>query len=413
MNMRSKLFILLALLFNQAQSQFFFPMNSPVDFLEKPSLLWKFKTNGPVVGSPVIDGETVFVGSLDSTLYALDLATGKTKWKLPTGGAVRSSVCVAQQRLYLLSSDGLLYRMEKDSGRVDGLYQTMTGYIGDRQHDYADYFSSTPVIADSNIYFGSGDYIYSISINDGYLQWTYKTGDLVHTTPAISRNMLYAGSYDGHLYAIDRHTGTLVWKFKTTGKFSFPKGEVTGNPVVAGGIVFAGARDYNLYALDVRGGFANWTKQFQYGWALPVTANDSVIYVGTSDDRTLFAFDIRTGREVWTAPAGFNIFGGCAIGKDIGYFCTLAGKMNGIDLKTGKIIWTIELESYKKNHLSWLKEDDSYRDDIGKLIKTPLDMLVMYGQLGGVFGKPAISGDRIVVAGYDGWVYCFSGQTGN
>jgi eukaryotic-like serine/threonine-protein kinase len=406
--MKIKIMILLVLLVNQANSQMMTSDKVTTDFLSEPSLLWKFKTNGPVVGSPVIDNGTVFIGSLDSTLYALDLATGKVKWKLPTGGAIRSSVCVIQQGMFLLSSDGLLYWMEKDSGRVNGFFQTMNGYIGDRQQDYADYYNSTPVIVDSAIYFGSGEYIYSISINTGNLLWAYKAGDLVHTRPAISKDRLFAGSFDGNLYAIDIKTGNLVWKFKTTGKNSFPKGEVTGNPVVAGGMVIAGARDYNLYALDVRGGFTNWMKQFPSGWALPVTLNDSVIYVGTSDDRTLFAYDLHTGGEVWRADAGFNVFGGCAIGGKMGYFGTLAGKVHGIDLTTGKVAWTIKLDSYKSNHLSWLKADDTYRADITKLIRTPLDVLAMYRDLGGVFGTPALDIEHIVVAGYDGWVYCYS-----
>jgi outer membrane protein assembly factor BamB len=154
-------------------------------------------------------------------------------------------------------------------------------------------------------------------------------------------------------------------------------------------------------------------KQFPQGWAIPATYNDSVVYVGTSDDRQLFALDISTGREMWRAEAGFNIFGGCAVGDKTGYFGTLAGKVHGIDLTNGHIIWTIELDGYKANHLSWLKPDDSYRDDIRHLINTPIDMLAMYRQLGGIFGAPAIAGKRLVVAGYDGWVYCFSGEAKN
>jgi outer membrane protein assembly factor BamB len=411
--MKINLLFLLLLLASQAYSQLMMvppgPM-LPVDITEKPRLLWKYKVSGPVTGSPVIDGGTVYVGSLDSSLYALDLFSGKIKWSLSTGGAIRSSVCIVEKSLFLLSSDGRLYNMEKDSGRVYGFFQTMNGAMADRQHDYADYFTSTPVIEDSTIYFGSGENIYAISINSGHLQWTYKTGDLVHTRPVIDRGRLYAGSFDGNLYAIDIKTGNLTWKFKSTGNYSFPKGEVMGNPVVAAGMVFAGARDFNLYAIDVRGGFCNWMKQFPLGWALPVTANDSVIYVGTSDDRTIYALNIRSGKEVWKTEAGFNVFGGCSFGTTMGYFGTLAGKVHGIDLTTGKIKWTIELDSYKANHLTWLKPDDTYRDDIGKLIKTPLDMLKMYEQLGGIFTTPAAEGDIFVVAGYDGWIYCFSGS---
>ncbi|MCX6303940.1 MAG: PQQ-binding-like beta-propeller repeat protein [Bacteroidetes bacterium] len=409
--MKSTLLILLVLLVGHANCQVMStPVMEPADMLTKPTLLWKYKTNGPIVASPVIENGTVFVGSLDSTLYALDVATGKEKWKQPTGGAIRSSVCMSPKGLFLLSSDGFLFRIDKDSGKVSGFYQTMNGYMGDHQNDYADYFTSTPVIVDSTIYFGSGESIYAISITDGFLRWTYKTGGLVHTRPAIVRDWLYAGSFDGNLYAIDIRTGSLVWKFKTTGKYTFPKGEVTGNPVIAGGMVIAGARDNNLYAVDLRGGYCNWLRQFPSGWALPITVNDSVLYVGSSDDRLLCAFDIRTGRDIWKAPAGFNVFGGCAIGSKFGYFATLAGKIHGVELSTGQIFWSAEVDSYTANHLTWLKKNDSYRADIGKLISTPLDMLTMYRQLGGIFGTPALEGNHLVVAGYDGYIYCFSGE---
>ncbi len=409
--MKSKLLFLLVMIVNHASSQFMSaPEIEPVDFLTQPSLLWKFKANGPIVGSPIIDNGTVFIGSLDSSLYAIDLSTGKEKWKQQTRGPIRSSVCVAPNGLFLIGSDGFLFKLDKDSGKVLGYYQTMNGYMGDLQQDFADYFTSTPVIKDSTIYFASGDYIYAVSTTKGYLNWTFKAGGVVHTRPAIAQNWLYAGSFDGNLYAIDIRTGNLAWKFKTTGKYSFPKGEVTGSPVVAGGMVFAGARDNNLYAVDMRGGYCNWMKQFPAGWALPITVNDSVIYVGTSDDRSFFAFDIRTGTQLWRAPLGFNIFGGCAIGKKMGYVATLAGKVHGVDLTTGEIAWTIELDSYIANHLKWLKKNDTYRADISKLIGTPSDMLVMYGQLGGIFGTPAVDIDHLVVAGYDGWVYCFSSE---
>ncbi|MCX6279379.1 MAG: PQQ-binding-like beta-propeller repeat protein [Bacteroidetes bacterium] len=407
--MKIKILLLAMLIVQQSYCQFSMPGSlQPADFDTMPTLLWKFKTNGPIVGSPVIDKGIVFVGSLDSTLYALDLTNGKVKWKIPTGGPIRSSVCIAQQRLFLLSADGILYQMDKDSGSVNGFFQTMNGYMGDRQHDYADHFNSTPVILDSTIYFGSGEYIYALSINDGYLQWTCKTGNMVHTSPAISAGWLYAGSFDGNLYAVNLKTGNPGWKFKSTGNYFFPKGEIMGNPVVASGMVFAGARDNNLYAVDVKGGSCNWMKQFPFGWALPVTANDSIIYVGTSDDRELYALDIRTGREVWKVNAGFNIIGGVAIATRMGYFGTLAGKIFGVALRTGKIKWTIELDSYKSNRLAWLKDDNSFRDDINKLIKTPLDLLKMYSQLGAIFGTPAVESNKLVVAGYDGWIYCFS-----
>jgi outer membrane protein assembly factor BamB len=203
-------------------------------------------------------------------------------------------------------------------------------------------------------------------------------------------------------------SGSVIWKFKSTGIQAFPKGEFAGNPVIAGGMVFAGARDYNLYAIDIKTGRCNWMKSFPKGWAFPLTLNDSVLLVGTSEDRTLYAFDIRTGVEEWKTEAGFNIFGGVALQGKNGCFSTLAGKLTSIDLSTGKINWTIESESYLQNHKAYLKEEGHFRDDIARIIRTSVDLMEMYGKLGGVFSTPVISEGKLVVAGYDGWIYCYS-----
>jgi outer membrane protein assembly factor BamB len=379
----------------------------PDDMEKAPKLLWKYKAGGSLVGTPVIADSLVFIGSTDSTLYALEMTTGKLRWRLPTGGAIRSSVCLAPERLYLLSGDGLLYRITRDSGYVDGLFRTINSYMGERQNDYADYYHSTPVLGDTALYFGAGGTVYSLSLTDGLINWSYKTGDVIHTSPVISNKRLYVSSFDGHVYAFDLRTGNLVWKFKSNGRNFFPQGEMMGNPAVGGGMVYAGSRDYTLYAIDMKGGYCNWTRQFPRGWALPVTFRDTVLYVGTSDDHELYALDFRTGYEYWKLNVGFNILGGMALGKKLGYFATLAGKVHAVDLTSGDLEWSVELDGYKANRAKYLKSDDKYRDDIGKLLKTPLDLIEMYRRLGAVFSAPAYIPGYLIVAGFDGWVYCF------
>lgn len=51
------------------------------------NLLWKYTTGGNVT-SPALspDGSTVYIGSTDSNVYALDANTGALKWNFNTGG---------------------------------------------------------------------------------------------------------------------------------------------------------------------------------------------------------------------------------------------------------------------------------------------------------------------------------------
>ncbi|MBK9318156.1 MAG: PQQ-like beta-propeller repeat protein [Bacteroidetes bacterium] len=92
--------------------------------------------------------------------------------------------------------------------------------------------------------------MYAVHAGNGSLKWVFKTGDAVHSTPAIDDQAVYCGSFDGYCYAISIDNGALLWKFKTVGHHYFPKGEVQGSPAQTEDLVFFGVRDYNVYALD-------------------------------------------------------------------------------------------------------------------------------------------------------------------
>jgi hypothetical protein len=67
---------------------------------------WKFKTNGYVVSSPALADGTVYFGSTDGALYAVDRDAGTLKWKAATGSRVVSSPAVANGIVYFGSYDG-------------------------------------------------------------------------------------------------------------------------------------------------------------------------------------------------------------------------------------------------------------------------------------------------------------------
>src|SRR5213083_1049193 len=72
---------------------------------DKLSLLWSFKTGGPVKSSAAILGGRIFIGSGDSHVYALELAGGKKTWAAKTGGPVDSSPLVLDGKVFFGSTD--------------------------------------------------------------------------------------------------------------------------------------------------------------------------------------------------------------------------------------------------------------------------------------------------------------------
>jgi len=69
---------------------------------------WTFKTGGPIWSSPAVAGDSVYFGSSDGSVYALDTVSGKAVWQFETAGPVYGSPTVDGAALYVLSDDGYL-----------------------------------------------------------------------------------------------------------------------------------------------------------------------------------------------------------------------------------------------------------------------------------------------------------------
>ncbi|MGE0021525.1 MAG: PQQ-binding-like beta-propeller repeat protein [Draconibacterium sp.] len=373
------------------------------DFDELPKIKWEFKTSKPIFSSPVISENTVYSGANDSILYAIDIESGNEKWKFRTNGEIRSNVCIDGDYLYLNGGDGTIYKLEKQTGKEVWKFETK----GEKKVDFADYFHSTPLLHNQTIYFGSGDgYFYAVDVKKGKQIWKFKTGNAVHTTPAIASDKVFFGSFDGFVYALDLLNGNLVWKFKTVGHKYFPTGDVNGSPTVYKDKVFIGARDYNFYAIDVEKGFCHWNKAFFRGWALNSSVSDSVLYIGSADERVLIAADPKTGAEFWKTNMEFLVFGNNAYSETLLYVGTTNGKLQAFSKLTGKYIWSFETETYKNNRQKYFKSDGTYRDDIYSIIKSNEQFLDVECELGGIFSTPVIHENYLIFTSTNGSLYC-------
>lgn len=378
----------------------------PADFAQAPHLKWKFQTGGPIVAAPVFSGQTVFVGSADSSLYALDLETGKTRWRFRTGGPIRSGACLDGERVLVLGGEGVLYALQKNSGKL--LWSFRTG--GEKTYPlygYADYYHSTPLVQDGVVYFGSGDgQVYALRSSEGRELWRFATGDVVHASPVFYQGKIYIGSFDGYMYALDAGTGSLVWKFKSLGQRFFPKGEMQGSPVAGRGLVFVGGRDYNLYALDAEKGYCHWNKSFPKGWSLALSLCDSVLYAGTSDDDVMIAFDAASGQEYWRTNVQFNIFSPAVCTQGLLYFGTLHGKLFALERQSGALRWSYKTDGYRQHQSRYFpNEEQIVKDDFYGRVGTPEGYVKAMHALGAVFSQPVLAGNLLLFGSADGGLY--------
>src|SRR5579862_344602 len=188
---------------------------------------WRFVTGGRVISSPAWDAGTVYVGSDDGNLYAVEGATGRQRWKYTTGGPVPSSPAVSGGLVYFGSYDGRFYALSADTGKLRWRFETggerrfeakgLNGMLpkGQTFADPFDTFLSSPVVADGAVFFGSGDgNVYALDAATGTLRWKVQTGDVVHASPAYADGVVFVGSWDSFFYAIDAKTGKERWRFK-------------------------------------------------------------------------------------------------------------------------------------------------------------------------------------------------------
>ena len=146
---------------------------------------------------------------------------------------------------------------------------------------------SSPAVVNGVVYFGSNDFnVYALNASTGAKLWSYDTGARVGSVPAVANGVVYVGSQDSKVYALKASTGVKLWSYTTGG----PVG--ASSPAVANGVVYFGSFDGN-YALNASTGAKLWrytTSAFVD--SSPAIAN-GVVYVASFDKQRLYAFGLK------------------------------------------------------------------------------------------------------------------------
>jgi len=173
----------------------------------------------------------------------------------------------------------------------------------------AGYVPTSPAAANGVVYFGSLDrHLYALNASTGARLWSYDTEKQVESSPALANGVVYFGTQNtsttgGSLYALNASTGALLWSFLTGSS-------VISSPAIANGEVYFGSDDGNVYALDGTTGGKLWSYSTgNYPDGSPAVANGVVYmtntdYSSTTNIGNLYALDAATGALLWSYPIG-------------------------------------------------------------------------------------------------------------
>ena len=289
---------------------------------------WEFVAGDTVDAAVSLDDNgSLYVGSYDGKLYALDSATGAKRWEAVTGDRVSSTPALGANGLvYVAPWNGHVYAFEATTGAKR--WEFVTGNI----------MRTSPAIgADGTVYVGSFDRkVYALAGDTGAKRWEFATVDFVSSSPAVSADgTVYVGSFDFKVYALAGATGTKRWEFATGGP-------VLSSPALgADGTVYVGSSDRKVYALRGDTGAKVW--EFATGdvvYSSPALGPDGCVYVG-SEDGKVYALEGATGAKRWEYATGGKIhLSSPAVGADgTVYVGSWDGSVYALDAVTGAKRW--------------------------------------------------------------------------
>src|SRR5579872_512984 len=195
---------------------------------------------------------------------------------------------------------------------------------------------SSPAVVNGVVYVGSEDKnVYALDANTGTKLWNYTTGaNINYSSPAVVNGVVYIGSWDDNLYALNAKTGRKLGSF-ATGFY------IDSSPAVANDVLYFGSADTNLYALNATTGAKLWTFNVHNGEMndSPAVVN-GVVYV--SAGLSVYAIDATSGAQLWSSGNGSMIQSSPTVAGGAVYFGAddPDGTIYALNATTGAPIWT-------------------------------------------------------------------------
>lgn len=194
--------------------------------------------------------------------------------------------------------------------------------------------NSAPTVSSGDmVYVGSwNNKVYALDAKTGQAKWNFTAGRLFNASPAVGKDgTIYVNSYDHNVYALDGKTGAKKWQFTT--------GDVLNTVPAVGstGLVYVGSQDHTLYALDPATGKPKWQLKTGAAVSSPIVGPDNTVYVGADG---VYALDGTTGAKKWVFPTISDPEPPLALGPDgTLYAATHGGTLFALDGATGARKW--------------------------------------------------------------------------
>lgn len=231
-----------------------------------------------------------------------------------------------------------------------------------------------------------------------------------YAPPAVTEDVVYVGSYNNKVYALDRDNGTPIWVNEDA------QDRIIGGVAVAQGRVVVGLGDHGVMALNQRTGEQEWYFDTGHGvWSTPLIVGDTVI--ATSLDHYVYTIDIQTGEQIWRQDLEGAVAGSPTYRDGVLYVGSFAHKLFALAVEDGEILRSFETQNWVWGGPALSEDGVLYFGDLsGQFYALEAATFEPIWQQkianGAIRATPLLANDLLIIGARDNHVYAVNRETG-
>ena len=253
-----------------------------------------------------------------------------------------STPTVVGELLFIGSCAGNFYAINKTTGEMQWSYNI-------RQDGKQQSFHGDPLVTNNLILIGTDNscdpegvgHVYAFERNTGRVRWKYRSTSVPTDILQLNANV-YFGSFQDNWSSVDLHTGNLNWSFSTGApnkNCDIPKA-----PVTDGNRLFIAGLDLVIYSLEASSGRVTWKRKLAAAPSTALALRDKSIYFGANDQR-IYRLNAETGAVISELATEAKPVGRLAFANDslfmflenaserVGYIISVDSKLSGVRWK--------------------------------------------------------------------------------
>lgn len=354
-------------------------VSAPREVPAGPASLWKVSLGSETWASPVVRGEFLYLGTVDGKFHARAVSDGHEVWTWTGPNALYGTALVTEAAVYVVDTKSELVCLSRTNGTPKWrrpLFDEQAAGGAFVENPTFNHRTPTPILLEGLVYVGSADGgLYAIDPTTGEVRARHQLGIKIFGPAGVDGKTLLVGGLDGTVVAFDTESGKEMRRTKLPGG-------VVSAPVVVGDTVIVGCRDYLLYGLRRSDLSIAWRDSFWFSWVESTPAIvDGIAYIGGSDYARISALDPASGAAKWVTRVYGLTWGTPIVTRDTVFAGAHAqktaliahvGSIVALDRRTGAMRWRIPLPNSAGAERS------------------------------GVLGSLALAGDRLIAVAFDG-----------